>query len=229
VPAAVLFDWNNTLVQFTWDDELLEAGHRAALATVGREAEGATFTARYRDLLLDDAAVGTDYGVLLRQLLGELTDDEVDGFVDAEHEVWRPAHAVLGSAQALLEALRSRGLKTGLVANSWPEPARVLRRDAADFGLAPYLDTLVFSSEVGASKPDPRIFLHALRELEVDPLDAVYVGDRLETDVQGAANVGMTTVQALWFGADDTPAAVEPDFLAFTPMDVLNAVARLAS
>ena len=35
----------------------------------------------------------------------------------------------------------------------------------------------------------------------------------------------MTTVQALWFDADDTP-AIEPDFMAFTPMDVLNARAR---
>ena len=56
----------------------------------------------------------------------------------------------------------------------------------------------------------------------------MFVGDRLEADVQGAANVGMTTVQALWFAADDSPAAVEPDFLAFTPMDVLNAVRRVA-
>jgi FMN phosphatase YigB (HAD superfamily) len=56
----------------------------------------------------------------------------------------------------------------------------------------------------------------------------MYVGDRLDTDVQGAADVGMTTVQALWFRADDTPATTEPDFLAFTPMDVLNAVVRLA-
>jgi len=46
--------------------------------------------------------------------------------------------------------------------------------------------------------------------------------------VQGAANVGMTTVQALWFVADDTPLGIEPDFMAFTPMDVLNAVRRLA-
>jgi hypothetical protein len=37
----------------------------------------------------------------------------------------------------------------------------------------------------------------------------------------------MTTVQALWFRADDTPSPVEPDFLAFTPMDVLNAARRL--
>jgi FMN phosphatase YigB (HAD superfamily) len=53
------------------------------------------------------------------------------------------------------------------------------------------------------------------------------VGDGLETDVQGAAGVGMITVQSLWFRADDTP-GIEPDFLAFTPMDVLNLVGRLA-
>ena len=56
----------------------------------------------------------------------------------------------------------------------------------------------------------------------------MFVGDRLETDVQGAAQVGMTTVQALWFQADDSTLGIEPDFMAFTPMDVLNAVRRVA-
>jgi len=103
-----------------------------------------------------------------------------------------------------------------------------LRADAEDYGLATLLDVMVFSSEVGALKPEPAIFLRALDELRVEPAAAMYVGDRLVGDVQGAADVGMTTVQALWFSADDTPAGVEPDFLAFTPMDVLNAVRRLA-
>jgi putative hydrolase of the HAD superfamily len=91
------------------------------------------------------------------------------------------------------------------------------------------MDVMVFSTEVGVRKPDPAIFLDALGRLGVDPVDALFVGDRLDVDVHGAANVGMTTVQALWFNADDSPAAIEPDFMAFTPMDVLNAVRRLAS
>ena len=78
------------------------------------------------------------------------------------------------------------------------------------------------------AKPQPEIFLQALQQLGVDPANAMFVGDRLEADVQGAANVGMTTVQALWFNADDNTAGIEPDFMAFTPMDVLNAVRRLA-
>jgi putative hydrolase of the HAD superfamily len=226
VLKAVLFDWNNTLVEFTWDDELLVAGHEAALRAIGRDDEG--FTERYRDVVLERATPGDDYGDLLRELLGELSAAEVDRFVDAEHEIWRSAHAVLGSAQALLQALRGRGLKTAIVANSWPEPARLLRADVAAFGLGDLIDLCVFSSEVGSSKPDPAIFLYALGELGVDPLDAMFVGDRLVADIRGAANVGMTTVQALWFTADDDAAGIEPDFMAFTPMDVLNAAIRLA-
>jgi HAD superfamily hydrolase (TIGR01509 family) len=227
VLEAVLFDWNNTLVQFTWDDDLLAEGHRAALEAIGSSRDPAAFTDRYRAVVLEDATPDDDYAELLRSLLGQLSDDQVDSFIDTEHETWMPAHQVLASAHALLEALRSRGIKTGIVANSWPEPARLLRRDAETFGLAKLLDVQVYSSEVGARKPAPEIFLRALAELGVDPLDAMFVGDRLDTDVTGAGGVGMTTVQALWFTADDSP-GIEPDFMAFTPMDVLNAVRRLA-
>jgi putative hydrolase of the HAD superfamily len=215
---AVLFDWGNTLVQFTWDEELVSAGHRAAL---GRDDDG--FTGRWRELVLAEGQQRP-----YAELLAELGVDDPEAFIDAEHEAWRPAHQVLGSAQALLDSLRSRGVKTGLVANAWPEPGRILRADAEAFGLAQNLDVLVFSDEVDSRKPDPGIFLAALDALGVDPTAAMYVGDRLDTDVQGAANLGMTTAQALWFCADDSPSAFEPDFLVFTPMDVLNAVRLLA-
>jgi len=220
---AVLFDWNNTLVQFTWDDELLTEGHRAALAAVGSGEDPADFTRRYRDIVLERATPDEDYRTLLR----ELGVDDVDRFIDAEHEAWQPAYAVLESAHALLDSLRARGLKTGLVANSWPDAGRVLRADAARFGLGDRLDAMVFSEEVGSRKPQPEIFLHTLGLLGVEPEHAAFVGDGLETDVLGAARVGMITVQALWFRADDTP-GIEPDFMAFTPMDVLNLAGRLA-
>jgi HAD superfamily hydrolase (TIGR01509 family) len=225
---AVLFDWNNTLVEFTWDDELLAVGHEAGLGALGRGEEAAAFTLRYRELVLGKATPDDPYPTLLRELLGELSDGEVDSFIDAEHEVWLPAHAPLAAAQALLEALRGRGVKTALVANSWPDPARVLRADVERYGLTDLFDAIVFSEEIGVRKPAPEIFLRALDLLDVPPELAMFVGDRLDVDVQGAANLGMTTVQALWFRADDKPAAVEPDFMAFTPMDVLNAVRRLA-
>lgn len=207
---AVLFDWSNTLVRFEWDDELVLAGHRAAL---GRD--DADFTGRWRE------AVGgprRPYAEILR----ELGVDDPDAFIDAEHEAWQSATTVLASAQALLDSLRGRGVKTGVAARAWPEPPRVLQADVERLGLGGHLDAVVFSE--GEGKP----LLEALEQLGVDPANAMYVGDKLVDDVQAAADVGMTTVQALWFVADDTPAAAEPDFMAFTPMDVLNAVRRLA-
>jgi putative hydrolase of the HAD superfamily len=215
---AVLFDWNNTLVQLEWDDELVRVGHRAALGRDDPE-----FTARWRALLLGDAHTYRPY----EELLAELGVDDPDGFIDREHEVWRPRYAVLASAAALLESLRDRGLKTGLVANSWPDPARILRADAEALGLAEHLDAMVFSGDVGLRKPAPEIFIRACEELGIDPGAALFVGDDLERDVQGAASVGMRTVEALWFRADEHR-AIEPDFKAFTAMDVLNVARRLA-
>jgi hypothetical protein len=37
----------------------------------------------------------------------------------------------------------------------------------------------------------------------------------------------MTTVQAVWFRADENRSGIEPDYQAFTQMDVLNVVERL--
>jgi putative hydrolase of the HAD superfamily len=218
VLEAVLFDWGNTLVRLEWDDDCVETGHRAALGHDDPE-----FTARWRRLLLGDAHGHRPY----EELLAELGVEDPDVFIDREHEVWRRQYVVLAAAPALLESLRDRGVQTGLVANSWPDPPRVLRADAEVLGLAEHLDAMVFSGEVEYRKPAPEIFLHACEELRVDPARVVFVGDDPERDVQGASRVGMTTVQALWFRADEQR-AIAPDFTAFTAVDVLNVVRRLA-
>ena len=94
-------------------------------------------------------------------------------------------------------------------------------------GLAERLDTAVFSSEVGLRKPHPEIFRRALEALQVAPERALFVGDSRNADIRGAQALGMRTAQALWFRADPDDGEPEPDFEAFTPMDVLNAVRRL--
>ena len=160
---AVLFDWSNTLVQLEWDDALVVEAHRAAL---GRDDPD--FTARWRRLVLGDHGFRP-----YAELLAELGVEDTDAFIDAEHEVWLPAYRVPAAAPALLEAVRSRGLKLAIVANGWPDPGRVLRADAAALGLAEPVDSMVFADEVGSTKPDPAIFLHACGLLEVDPIDVV--------------------------------------------------------
>ncbi len=61
----------------------------------------------------------------------------------------------------------------------------------------------------------------------MEPERALFVGDRRYEDIRGAKELGMTTVLALWFRADEDERGLEPDYEAFTQMDVLNIVRRL--
>jgi putative hydrolase of the HAD superfamily len=239
VPEAVLFDWGDTLMRFVYDEALVEAGHRAGLAALEREdlpeveRVAAHFRERYGPFFWTPGTVEElEYPGLVRQLLGdfgvEVTDGELTRFLEAEHAAWDPARQVAAHSPALLESLRERGLKLGLVSNAF-DPGWLLHRDLQQMGLADRLDFAVFSSEVGKRKPHPAIFERALEALGVAAADAVFVGDRLVEDVRGAGELGMTTVQALWFRADESADGGKPDFQAFTQMDVLNVVDRLAA
>jgi putative hydrolase of the HAD superfamily len=230
---AVLFDWGDTLMEWRWDEELLVAGHRAGLQAIGREDLELTehFRERYEPLFWAPGTVEElEYPGLVRQLLGdfdlEIGDDELERFLEAEHAAWAPARMLGSTSHALLEALRARGLKLGVVSNAF-DPPRLLHGDLADAGIAERVDFAVFSSEVGKRKPHPEIFERALTALSVEPEHALFVGDRLYEDVRGADEVGMTTAQALWFRADENPDGGEPDYQAFTQMDILNIVDRL--
>jgi HAD superfamily hydrolase (TIGR01509 family) len=234
---AVLFDWGDTLFHFAYDEALLEAGWEAGLGAIDRdglpshEETAARFRERYVPLLWVSGTVEEiEYPGMVRELLSafgvELTDDELDRFLEAEHAAWAPARQLGAQTHGLLDSLRERGLRLGLVSNAF-DPGWLLRRDLEQMGLAERLDVAVFSSEVGKRKPHPAIFERALRELEISPERALFVGDSLAADVAGAKALGMTAVQALWFRADGADEEIEPDYQAFTPMDVLNVVRRL--
>ena len=230
---AVLFDWGHTLMDFVWDDDYVAAGIRAGLAAVGAPAEAAeAVTTRYAaEARLHDWEVPeeVEYAPLVRAMLSEvgvdLHDDQLDIYLQAEHEAWAPARRPTALSQSLLDAIHERRLMTGLVSNTW-ESRRLLLSDLDEQGLRTRLDAIVFSSDLGVRKPRPEIFGRALDELAVEPQDALFVGDRLGADIQGARGVGMRTVQAMWYRAEEAD-GIEPDFRAFTHFDVLNIVRRL--
>jgi putative hydrolase of the HAD superfamily len=237
VLRAVLFDWGDTLFHFAYDEELLEAGWEAGLATLdhdglpGPDETAARFREQYLPLLFVPGSVDeVEYPGMIRELLEgfgvEVDDGALDQFLAAEHAAWEPARQMGAQTNALLDSLRDRGLATGLVSNAF-DPGWLLHEDLARMGLAERLDAAVFSSEIGKRKPHPAIFEAVLSRLGVAPEETLFVGDRRYEDVRGAKELGMTTVLALWFRADDDERGLDPDFEAFTPMDVLNVVRRL--
>jgi putative hydrolase of the HAD superfamily len=234
---AVLFDWGDTLMEFRFDEELMAGAFRQGVEALGRDdlapAEDVVqqFREQFEPLLW---APGTleeiEYPGLIRETLRqfgvEVSDLELDRFLEAEHEAWQPARVLGTTTHALLESLRSRGLKLGLVSNAF-DPGWLLRRDLEQMGIAERIDVAVFSSEVGKRKPHPKIFEQALAGLGASAEESLFVGDRLLEDVRGAGELGMTTVQAVWFRADENPDGAEPDHQAFTQMDVLNIADRM--
>jgi len=100
----------------------------------------------------------------------------------------------------VLDALRARGLRLGVISNWDTRLPELLRQ----LDLARRLDVLAYSSAVGVEKPDSRIFRRALRELGVEPRAALHVGDSRLEDLEGAIAAGM---RALLLVRGSSPAA----------------------
>lgn len=228
VTRAVFFDWGNTLSAWEFDPALFVEGHVRGLAALGAGAPGQEpFTEAFGERILprlvgtgeDELDYAAEIGALLASLGAPADDEAVARFVEAEHRVWRPTHRLEPTVVDLLDGLRERGVKIGLVSNLFDPP--VLMRGLFDeIGLLGRLDAVALSGEVGKRKPHPALFESALRQAGVVASETVMVGDRLREDVGGAQALGMRTVQALWFHRDESGAAT-PDLAAATPADVL--------
>ncbi|WP_433893980.1 HAD-IA family hydrolase [Streptomyces sp. CA-111067] len=112
---------------------------------------------------------------------------------------WQPYQDTAG----VLRALRERGVPVAVVSNIGWDLRPVFRQHGLD-GL---VDSYVLSYEVGAQKPDPRIFEIACEALGSDPASTLMVGDDRRSD-SGAAALGCPL-----FLVDHLPVAERPEAL----------------
>jgi epoxide hydrolase-like predicted phosphatase len=179
---AVLFDFGGVLTTPVWD----------------------SFSAFCREQGLDPDTVRnlfrTDPEALadLRGLeTGALTEDEFERsfgarlglenheqLIDSMFAGMRPLEQMTDAVRAV----RARGLKTGLVSNSWSldHYDRELLREL--------FDEVVISAEVKLHKPQPEIYLLAAKGLGVEPSVCLFVDD-LQENCEGAEAVGMTAIR----------------------------------
>jgi putative hydrolase of the HAD superfamily len=78
--------------------------------------------------------------------------------------------------------------------------------DLEVIGLAHHFKVSLAAADFGKAKPDPGIFLAACQALHVAPWDAVYVGDDLKLDVEGAQRAGL---RAVWLNRTGSEAHLE--------------------
>jgi putative hydrolase of the HAD superfamily len=95
----------------------------------------------------------------------------------------------------MLAHLKTRGIKLGLISNASAEEVVHWH----DSELAPFFDDVLFSYEAGFAKPDERLFRLACERLNVDPAEALFVGDGGSDELAGAYRTGLHPVHAVWF------------------------------
>jgi HAD superfamily hydrolase (TIGR01509 family) len=89
-----------------------------------------------------------------------------------------------------LRRMRNAGYRLAVLSNTESN----LRDRISAVGIDPFFETLIISAEVGSEKPDPGIFLEALRRMQVAPERAVHVGDFYSIDVVGARGARIAPV-----------------------------------
>lgn len=213
---AVVFDWGGTLSRFVelelvdlWrvaaehlaPDRTEELCERlmAVEAASWRRTTTTQRSATLGDLLTEaTAAVGVD---VAEAVLEEAATRHLDA--------WTPHVTHDPEAAPTLEALRSDGLRIGLLSNThWPRAfhERFLERD----GLVDLIDARVYTSELDWVKPHPAAFRAALDAVDVaEPGAVVFVGDRPLDDIRGARQAGMRAV--LRPNPQVPPAPTRPD------------------
>jgi putative hydrolase of the HAD superfamily len=124
---------------------------------------------------------------------------------------------LLPGAATTLAALAT-GHRLALISDTAFSPGVKLRAVLEHHGVLPYFTALVFSDEVGVSKPHPRTFGTALAALQAAPADAVHIGDLERTDIAGARAAGM---RSILFTGDRTARYHDPDAHGDTAADAV--------
>lgn len=109
-------------------------------------------------------------------------------------------------AHAVLDDLRARGIRLGLLTNgSGPRQ----RGKIARFDLARHFHAIQIEEEAGVGKPEPRAYQMILNQLDAKAADAWMIGDDPNWDVAAPKALGMT---AIHYSEDpDLPSPIEAD------------------
>ena len=99
----------------------------------------------------------------------------------------------------------------GLISNTGVTPGRVISKVLEKYGILQFFEATVYSDETGLFKPHPKMFEIPLNKFNCSPLNAIHVGDNLESDIKGAKDYKM---HAIWINDRNRPKSTEilPDY-----------------
>lgn len=188
--SAVLFDFAGVLTTSPFagiDDYEAGLGYpRGSLRRLLIGDYGATDNAHpWHRLERGELTTGEFWSDLVRRADDAGTPIDLGAFLRAFAGAVRAHTGMLDAARGLRPDYR-----TAIVTNNvreFGESWRAMIDADANF------DAVVDSSEIGARKPEPEIYLHACTVLDVEPAAAVFLDDS-PSNVEGAERVGLTGI-----------------------------------
>jgi len=183
--------------------------------------------------IIEEVLVGQGHRVKTKNIENAVINITLPGDLVEETAV-KIGHAVLSGisepAAGSVETIKrlSKEYKLGVISDTGVSPSYVLKELLKRAGIIEYFKALVFSDEFGKSKPDCSVFMHALELLDVEPKEAVQVGDLKRTDMEGAGAAGMYSIRYAGIYDDTNSGFCEANVVVNDFSELEYAVKKLA-
>lgn len=204
---AVIFDLDNTLVDFVAMKRHAIDAAIGAMMDAGINLSHVQIKSRI-DKIYEE--LGWEYqqvfDKLLQETLGYVDHRMLSAGIIAYRRAREAALKPFPHVTATLMHLVKKGVKLAVLSDA---PAREAWLRLCYINFHHIFDVVVTFDDTGERKPSPKPFLLALEKLNVNPHEAIMIGDWAERDMVGAKNVGMITAFARYgdaFGTGDVNA-----------------------
>lgn len=196
---VVLFDIDDTLYSTTAFAEKARRSAVEAMVDAGLDLDQMLVRRELREVVAEFRSNYASHFDRLLDRLGRVHIGDrnpavvIAAGVVAYHRTKESDMEVLPDARALLDVLRTAGVRTGVLSDGLQlkQAEKLVRLD-----VLPYFDppSIFFSDQLGISKPNPKIFTKACEALGAAPERVLYIGDRDTHDVGPACEAGLKTV-----------------------------------
>jgi HAD superfamily hydrolase (TIGR01509 family) len=197
---AVLFDMGNTLVKYDYGSPeevfkkiLTSLGFyksldeiKKAFLSAEREAEDTNLLSSFGKIKCEEFWYQWDSLVLKHLKIEE--NEELPKIIHSRWFDFVDSTLYPEAKQVLLE-LKQRGLKIGLISTAYEEEIQFIL-EKADLEKTTF-DIIVGVDTIRKAKPNPDTFKYAISKLNVKPEEAIFVGDNVEADYEGAEKAGI--------------------------------------
>ena len=178
---AVIFDYGEVL-----SGPPDQQAHRNLLAIAGVEEEAfeKAYWAHRLDYDADILNAQTYWQTVARDTGVRFTAKQIEQLTEQDAIMWMNLNPAM---LAWIPRIKQAGFRLGILSNMGDGVLDYLR---PRFSWLSQFDWLTWSCELGVVKPDPAIYLHTVKKLNVSPERALFI-DNLQKNIDGAEAIGL--------------------------------------